>query len=441
MGKEFYERKVLEILNDANTYQEIDESQDRKIINKIKQLIEKDGKDLTTSEKQYLFNFDFKTSQFYGLPKVHKSKEIIDKIKEAQSEYVTILEPRDLKLRPIVAGPTCPTHRLSSLLDILLKAFIKHVKSYVRDDIDFLNHLPGTIDSHEIFVSFDVSNLYSSITHELGLTAIEYFLETHPEDIHERFSKSFILKAIKLVLENNTFQFGSRFFRQILGTAMGTKFAPNYATLVLGFLEHKMYNSLLENYGATLSLNICSNFKRYLDDCFIIWDNRWADITDFHGTLNALDPQINYTIEIGENELPFLDILVKREGSNIITDIYHKPTDTKQYLHFKSCHPRHVKSNIPYNLARRVCSIIQNENLRTLRLNELKTALLKREYPLQLIEHGITKAKNLDMQTLRSPKEQTNKDNITFIETYNPNHQSISQISRTAFLYFKQVQK
>ena len=44
-------------------------------------------------------------------------------------------------------------------------------------------------------------------------------------------------------------------------------------------------------------------------------------------------------------ELPFLDNLIKSENDQIITDIYHKPGDTQQYLHSKS-HPPQKKNCI-----------------------------------------------------------------------------------------------
>ena len=40
-----------------------------------------------------------------------------------------IKDVNDLKRRPIAAGPACQTHRISNLLDILFKPFIKHVPS------------------------------------------------------------------------------------------------------------------------------------------------------------------------------------------------------------------------------------------------------------------------------------------------------------------------
>ena len=40
-------------------------------------------------------------------------------------------------------------------------------------------------------------------------------------------------------------------------------------------------------------------------------------------------------MEDRSKELPFLDILIKNVNTQIITDIYHKPTDTQQYIIIK----------------------------------------------------------------------------------------------------------
>ena len=77
-------------------------------------------------------------------------------------------------MRPIVAGPSSPTHRLSNFIDLILKPPCKHVPSYMRDDLDFLNQIPEQIDKNTLLVSFDVVGLYTNIPHDLGLIAIEY---------------------------------------------------------------------------------------------------------------------------------------------------------------------------------------------------------------------------------------------------------------------------
>ncbi len=193
MNKPYYQGKILEMLQDTETYSELDENMDRQVINKIKKLTEEYDNCLTDKEKDYLTKFDYKTSQFYGLPKIHKSKLIIEAIKEQNNECIQLLNPGDLKFRPIVAGPVNPTHRLSHLMDLLLQPLVKYVKSYIRDDLDFLNVLPENITESEILVIFDVVNLYSTITHELGMEALTYWLDNFQEWSKNRFVKQFFL--------------------------------------------------------------------------------------------------------------------------------------------------------------------------------------------------------------------------------------------------------
>ena len=40
----------------------------------------------------------------YGLPKIHKSQEIKDKVKEHPAKCITVTHPSDLTMRPIIAG-------------------------------------------------------------------------------------------------------------------------------------------------------------------------------------------------------------------------------------------------------------------------------------------------------------------------------------------------
>ena len=53
-------------------------------------------------EKFYLTNISFSTTNFYGLRKAHKSKQINEAIQQQKNEYTEISEPDDLTVRPIV---------------------------------------------------------------------------------------------------------------------------------------------------------------------------------------------------------------------------------------------------------------------------------------------------------------------------------------------------
>ena len=201
MNTAFYREKTLEMLANDSFYKTSNDTCSKTTFKKIKNLI-KLAKDISRHEIAYLLEFDFKSSNFYGLPKIHKSSLIKSKCGETQSGILELKDPIDLQFRPIVAGPVCETLRLSNLINILLKPFIKCVKNFVRDDRHFLSFIPNNVSEKAIIVSFDVTSLYIDISHELGLEAIKFWLEKHPNLIHKRFSKEFILEGIKVILEN-----------------------------------------------------------------------------------------------------------------------------------------------------------------------------------------------------------------------------------------------
>lgn len=215
------------------------------------------------------------------------------------------------------------------------------------------------------------------------------------------------------------------------GTAMGTKMAPTYAALTLGYLEEILYKKIENLWHDDLHVYIKENWKRYLDDCFIIWEQNHEHLLEFHNILNNLDPSLQFTIEFDKKSIPFLDVLVKKTDCNIDTDIYYKPTDTHQYLHFNSCHPRHTKRAIPYNLSRRICTIVSDPSTRNQRLEEMRIFLHRQMYPRKLIEDGIRKAKLLDRTELINPNRTIAKQEeiIPFVTTHNPNNNDISLIT------------
>lgn len=173
------------------------------------------------------------------MPKIHKSQEIKKAIVEQKSSYIRIVAPSDLTFRPIVAGPQCPTSRLSSLLDEILKPLVPNVKSYIKDTRNFIVYLDtiSNIEEDDTLLTFDVKSLYTNISHNQGRNAVAFWVEKHRDQIAQRFSLNFILEGLNIVLQNNTFHFNDKYYLQLTGTAMGTKVAPTYANLTLGWLE------------------------------------------------------------------------------------------------------------------------------------------------------------------------------------------------------------
>ena len=86
-----------------------------------------------------------------------------------------------------VAGPSCPTNGLSKLIDISLQPSRNNIKRYIRDSIDFLNSIPEKIDPNTLIVTFDVTNLWMSILHELGKQAIAYYTQDLTKNYHSGY--------------------------------------------------------------------------------------------------------------------------------------------------------------------------------------------------------------------------------------------------------------
>ena len=134
-------------------------------------------------------------------------------------------------------------------------------------------------------------------------------------------------------------------------TTMGTIFAPTYATLSMGYFEIKLYSVCNFKYGELLAGYIKENWNRFMHDCSTVLRSSQISLEVLLLTLNSINPSIQFTMEYSKDQIPFLDILIKRNENGIWMDLYHKPTDTQRCLPFTSSHPNHCKRNIPFQKA------------------------------------------------------------------------------------------
>ena len=167
--------------------------------------------------------------------------------------------------------------KLSELIDTSLKPFLKHVKSYIRDSIDFLNKCDRNTDGNTVIATFDVVGLYTKHTTHFWIGSSYYFLLKYKANVHPRFNIPFILESIDFILKNNTWVFDNEYFLQLQGTAMGTMFAPTYANFSMGYHEIKLYDLIEMNYNLDIRQYFVENWKRFRDDCKILLN------TDFCG--------------------------------------------------------------------------------------------------------------------------------------------------------------
>ena len=263
--------------------------------------------------------------------------------------------------------------------------------------------------SGTILATLDVTALYTNIPHDEGIEACGAMLNTREV---LRPPTDDIVNLIKLVLTRNNFTFNDEHYLRVHGTAMGTRMAPSYANIFMGRLE----NRLLER--VTIKPPI---WWRYIDDVFTIWPHGEECFESFVEQINSMHSTINFTTEWSYKSVSFLEVKITlNEEGRLITDLYTKPTDTHQYLHRQSCHPRHCKTTVAYSQAlrlRRICS--QDEDYLR-RIEELKSHLVSRGHDRMEIQRQIDRANEITRDEALETSERKTTDRIPLVVTYHP---------------------
>ena len=200
----------------------------------------------------------------------------------------------------------------------------------------------------------------------------------------------------------------------------------------MGFHEIELYAIIRNKFTLPVYNYFEQNWKRFLDDCFIFSRLSLIKPNELLDVLNNINPAIQFTMETSDNQHPFLDAMINKEGKKVFMDIYSKPTDSKRYVSFNSNHPKHCLKNIPFSLARRICMIAEKDSLKDIKLKELETRLLEQHYPERIIKAGINKALKIPQNELRNVKEQEKKKILPFISNFKPNNsKALSIIKQT----------
>ena len=201
MTEEFYNGKILQMLESSN-YKEV-QLDCSTLVKRVVSFIKPFKDQLSKTEFDAITKQESCLANFYGLPKLHKSKLVQDAV-EIQ---INCPNPHDLQFRPIVACQNCPTSFLADLLDKLLRPFVEKVKFRLKDTWDFLRKLPETAKNDEFSVTGDISALYTNITTEKGEAAILYYYNQYPNLLPNSFSKEFLVKLYNFCQNNLFFRF------------------------------------------------------------------------------------------------------------------------------------------------------------------------------------------------------------------------------------------
>ncbi|XP_069473373.1 uncharacterized protein [Ambystoma mexicanum] len=389
-----YIKKCLELLNDSNTYMKLDGDPIIKvralIAKSVGEAVENDWISIKTSE--FLINQHPITPVFYGLPKIHKNRN-------------------DPPLRPIVAGTESIFDPLAIYIDRLLQPLIQVIPTYLKDTTDFINCIQEVraLSDDCILFSMDVCSLYTSIPHDEGILSVEWLLLNSQAT---RGDPQLIMNLLNLILKNNYFRFQGTYYLQIKGTSMGSAMAPVYANTFMYTFEH---THVLENIDCSDKILL---WKRFIDDIFGIWCGTQEELTSFLNYLNTIHHSIKFTMEIGAPSLHFLDVCLEIKDNRISTNVYHKPTDVNNLLHFSSFHPKSMLDSLPYSQILRLKRIISDPAGLDVECTKLLDKFEKRGYPHSVLTQAKERSSAISKEQLLTPKVKSKETPLLYISKY-----------------------
>ena len=434
MDTSFYRNKlVLQDHLETQVYELTTEHADKKVFTEQIRLMEKHKKCLTPNEFKYITNYEWKSSNFYVNPKIAKCEEIKEKMKTTNKKCLKMQPPPTLKGRPIISGPISPTKHLSQLISKILAPIVPLQDSYIKDEWAFIKQLPRNLDYDAQLFTCDIVSLYTSIPHDLGVEAIEFWLQTYPDKVSKRFTRDFIIESILFILQNNNFYFDGQYYHQLEGTGMGVDFAGNYACLAIGYLEKvKLFGQCLQpHYTQEEIIMIIRAFLRYVDDGFMFWPDL-LNIVTFINILNQLNRCIKYTVQRGTRisntaeTNTFMSIRVTlHDRRRVETELYYKETNNHHYLEYNSFHAKHVKDNIPYNFFKKIIVFTSDSKKEQIEIERMQNWLYRCGYPKFVVDKGLHNSKLQGP----APNPANKKEMIPFV-TQNCSNYSCTSVTK-----------
>ncbi len=222
---------------------------------------------------------------------------------------------------------------------------------------------------------------------------------------------------LNMATSDTHFLFNGKLYRQFNGVSMGSPLAPIIADLFMIHLEEQLLPELFEA-GVKA-------YKRYVDDTFLLIDDD-ANIDYITSILNGFHSDIQFTSVLKKyRQLPFLDVLVMRDGEAFNTTVYRKDTFSGLLIKWNSYVPRSYKVSATSNIVYRVFNMCSTYVLMDKEFQFIKEIGLKNGYPGDFIDGQIR-------ITLNRSLKKDGEGEITRVE-----QKDITPVKETVFCVLK----
>jgi hypothetical protein len=231
----------------------------------------------------------------------------------------------------------------------LLKPFTTNQYT-TKDSFSFATDISKQ-DTTMYMSSLDVDSLFTNIPLKVTVKICSSPL-FRDNSIIDGLSKAEFEQLLTIATTESCILFNGCYYKQIDGVAMGSPLGPTLANIFLCYHEQQWLDNCPTAFRP-------SYYKRYVDDIFVLLPN-FDCLSSFKEYLNKQHPNMHFTSEEEDNnELPFLDIFVKRTLTSFFTSVYRKPTFSGVYTHYTSFVSSVYKESLVSTLlfrAHRICT-------------------------------------------------------------------------------------
>ncbi|XP_062703746.1 uncharacterized protein LOC134286186 [Aedes albopictus] len=373
---EEYHAKMMELLNDEDTYRKLRADPSNRIMRKINATVDGwlDQKCIEKSEHRKMKISSCNPPRIYGLPKLHKEGR---------------------PLRPVVSTIGSATYQMAQYLAGVLENVVGKTEHHVKNSFEFAKQITGMqIPEEHMLFSLDVKSLYTNVPVQYAMECIEARWSEVAR--YTKIDKRSFLDATRLVLDSTFFNYRGVTYTQTFGVPMGSPLSPVIANIVMERLEQE---SIQRVSAEQLDMVI---YRRYVDDCFCVARREHVDrileiFNDFHDRLQ-------FTVEKEEQEqIKFLDIMVTRKEG--ILEKTWLPKQTKgRYLDFISESPYSHKRNTAIALVDRAIKLTDAQH-RPSAISTVKEMLKCNNYPNWFIQNVLKQRVHKHYNELQNDKE------------------------------------
>ena len=142
-----------------------------------------------------------------------------------------------------------------------------------------------------------------------------------------------------------------------------------------------------------------------------------------------MDSSIKFTAKWSYRSVSFLDINIISDAEGRLTmDLYTKPTDTHQYLHWDGYHWQYCRSTISYSQVLRIYRICSGNEEYLTRVSKIKSHLVNQDYDETRVQCQIDKATNITWSTTLKKKEKEPIRRVPKVVTYHPDLPQLHKI-------------